>query len=162
MLKLVVAKEGKELAHIRELFLEYSRWIESQGASMDFQGFTGELAGLPGKYSEPEGSLLVAYIDGEAAGCGGLRKFKPEVCELKRLYIRPRFRRQGISRELSRSLIEKARAAGYKYMWLDTARFWVEPVALYRSLGFHEIDAYYDSPYASESYFMELDLKKAE
>ena len=77
MLKLVEAKDEKELNHIRELFTEYSHWIESQGGSLDFQGFSEELAGLPGKYKVPEGALMLAYFDGELAACGALRMSKP-------------------------------------------------------------------------------------
>lgn len=158
MLKLVEAKDEKELNHIRELFTEYSHWIESQGGSLDFQGFSEELAGLPGKYKVPEGALMLAYFDGELAACGALRMFKPGICKLKRIYTLPRFRRLGISRELSGALIEKARVSGYDYMWLDTAKEWTGPVALYQSLGFHEIKPYYDSPNADLSFFMELEL----
>jgi ribosomal protein S18 acetylase RimI-like enzyme len=160
MLQLVEVKDQKELDYIRELFTEYSLWIESLGGSLDFQGFNEELAGLPGKYGGPEGALILVYCDGQAAGCGAIRKIKPGVCELKRIYTRPGFRRLGVAREASIALIEKARQAGYDFMWLDTAKEWTGPVALYRSLGFREIEPYYDSPYADLSYFMELNLNK--
>ena len=160
MLQLVEVKEEKELDYIRELFTEYSHWIESLGASLDFQGFKEELAGLPGKYGAPEGALALAYSDGQAAGCGAFRKIKPGICELKRMYTRPSFRRLGVAREVSKALIERARQAGYDSMWLDTAKEWTGPVALYRSLGFREIEPYYNSPYADLSYFMELEINK--
>ena len=92
MLNLVEVKEEKELGYIRELFTEYSRWIKSLGVSLDFQGFREELAGLPGKYAVPSGALILAYCDGEVAGCGALRMIKPGISELKRMYTRPRFR----------------------------------------------------------------------
>jgi putative acetyltransferase len=74
------------------------------------------------------------------------------------MYTRSSFRRLGVAREVSKALIEKARQAGYDSMWLDTAKEWTGPVALYHSLGFQEIEPYYDSPYADRSYFMELKL----
>lgn len=144
-----------EIAQTRELFLEYA---QSLGFSLCFQGFDQELAGLPGDYSPPDGRLLLLEYRGEPAGCVALHKFAMEICEMKRLYLRPRFRGKGLGQALVRAIIAEARSMGYTAMLLDT----VEPVMkdavkLYRHLGFREIAPYRANPIAGALY-MQLDL----
>ena len=144
-----------QIAQARELFLEYA---DSLGFSLCFQGFEQELAGLPGDYAPPDGRLLIAEYRNELAGCVALHKLDAGVCEMKRLYLRPQLRGRGVGRALAETVIAEARAIGYRKMRLDT----VEPVmpnavALYRRLGFAEIEAYRANPIAGALY-MELDL----
>jgi putative acetyltransferase len=143
------------IAHARELFLEYA---ESLGFSLCFQGFDKELAGLPGDYAPPDGRLLLAECEGQVAGCIALHRLGSQVCEMKRLYLRPAFRGKGLGRALAERIITEARQVGYQRMRLDT----VEPVmkdavALYRKLGFNEIAPYCTNPMAGAKY-MELEL----
>lgn len=149
------AKSVSEIAQVRELFLEYA---ESLGFSLCFQGFDQELAGLPGDYAPPDGRLLLAEYESQLAGCVALHKLEPQICEMKRLYLRPQFRGKGLGRALAERAIVEARAIGYGSMRLDT----VEPimkdaVAMYRRLGFREIAAYRVNPIAGAMY-MELEL----
>jgi putative acetyltransferase len=137
------------------LFLEYAN---SLGFSLCFQSFDQELAGLPGDYAPPDGSLLLAEFEGQAAGCVALHRLGPDACEMKRLYLRPQFRGQGAGRALAESAIAAAVEIGYRRMRLDT----VEPamrdaVALYRQLGFIEIAPYRPNPIPGAIY-MELEL----
>ena len=83
----VVRKEHINI--IRELFQEY---VDSLGFSLDFQHFDKELKGLPGDYAPPEGCLFLAYAGNQAVGCVGLRKISEDICELKRMYVRKKFR----------------------------------------------------------------------
>ena len=154
---LVITQAGSaaEIAQVRELFLEYA---ESLGFSLCFQSFDQELAALPGSYAPPDGRLLLAEYAGELAGCVALHKLEPDVCEMKRLYLRPKFRGKGAGRSLAENTIAEARRIGYKRMRLDT----VEPVmqdavAMYRRLGFKEIAPYRANPIAGAIY-MELKL----
>lgn len=138
------AESPAQIAQARELFLEYA---QSLGFSLCFQGFDKELASLPGDYAPPEGRLLLAEHDGRLAGCVALHKFENEICEMKRLYLRPAFRGKGIGGSLADKIIGEARSAGYKRMRLDT----VEPVMkdaveMYRKLGFKEIAPYRTNP----------------
>jgi putative acetyltransferase len=145
----------QEIASIRELFLEYA---QSLGFSLCFQSFDQELADLPGDYAPPHGSLLLARHEKQPAGCVALHKLAPGICEMKRLYVRPQFRGNGLGRELAKKVIAEARQLGYKKLRLDT----VEPVmnaavTMYRQLGFREIPPYRQNPIEGALY-MELQL----
>ncbi len=151
--RLSQAESPIQIAQIRELFLEYEK---SLGFSLCFQSFDKELAGLPGDYAPPDGRLLLAENDGQPAGCIALHKIETGICEMKRLYLRPQFRGKGLGRLLAHRIIEEARVIGYQRMRLDT----VEPVmkdavAMYRKLGFREIDPYRTNPIPGALY-MEL------
>jgi putative acetyltransferase len=155
ILKLTQAESPAQVAQARELFLEYA---QSLGFSLCFQNFDKELAGLPGYYAPPEGRLLLVECEGQLAGCVALHKLDQTICEMKRLYLRPQFRGQGLGRSLAERIIAEARQIGYQRMRLDT----VEPVmkdavAMYRRLGFNEIAPYCANPMAGTLY-MELEL----
>ncbi len=149
------AESPSQIAQARELFLEYA---QSLGFSLCFQNFDKELAGLPGDYAPPDGRLLLAEFEGQFAACVALHKLGPDICEMKRLYLRPQFRGKGLGRTLAERIISEARQIGYRRMRLDT----VEPVmkdavAMYRRLGFKEIAPYCANPMAGAMY-MELTL----
>jgi putative acetyltransferase len=143
-----------DVAEARALFLEYA--AESK-LDLCFQGFDEELAALPGKYAPPGGRLLLARDGDGTAGCGALRELSVGVCEMKRLFVRPAFRKQGVGRLLAEQLIEEARRIGYMTMRLDTLASMHAARALYESLGFRRIPAYYANPLA-EVVYLELVL----
>ncbi len=145
----------EDMATLRALFLEYRDWLR---VDLCFQDFETELATLPGAYAPPKGALWLATVDGELAGCVGFRPHQGEgACEMKRLWLRPAYRKLGLGRRLAETCIEAARAAGYRTIYLDTLGFMDAARALYASLGFHEIPAYYDNPLDDVRY-LELDL----
>jgi GNAT superfamily N-acetyltransferase len=129
------------------------------GVDLCFQNFDEELATLPGLYAPPRGELLIAMSADDAAGCIALRPFRDEVeiCEMKRLFVRPNFRGTGLGRHLAVAIIERGQEIGYKKMRLDTLPQQVEAHRLYESLGFVDIEPYSDFPIAG-SRFLELDL----
>ena len=144
-----------QIAQVRELFLEYAH---SLGFSLCFQNFDQELAGLPGDYAPPGGRLLLAQFHGELAGCVALHKFDGEICEMKRLYLRPKFRGKKLGRVLAEAVIAEARQIGYRRMRLDTVGpVMQDAVAMYRKLGFREIAPYRANPMAGTLY-LELTL----
>jgi putative acetyltransferase len=112
-----------------------------------FQSFEQEVASLPGAYAPPQGRLLLARLGGDLAGCVALHPLEPGICEMKRLYVRPQFRGQGLGKALLNAALAEARAIGYQRMRLDT----VEPimqdaVRMYRAHGFREIVPYRENP----------------
>ena len=142
------------LSSIRELFQEYA---DSLDIDLCFQNFQQELTTLPGKYAPPEGRLLLALDREAVAGCVALRQIDPQTAEMKRLYVRPAFRKRGTGRMLAQAVIESARQVGYARMRLDTLAIMKEAISLYQSLGFHSIPPYYDNPSPSVKFF-ELEL----
>ena len=144
-----------EIESTRQLFEEY---VTGLGVSLCFQNYDKEVAELPGEYVPPTGRLYLATEDDNVAGCIALRKLADDVCEMKRLYVRPEFRAKRLGRTLVDRIIEDARSIGYKRMRLDTLPGKMDQaIAMYRSLGFREIPAYYNNPYET-ALFMELEL----
>lgn len=149
MLTLEEATTAEDMQEVISLFREYAG---SLGFDLDFQDFEGELTSLPGEYSPPGGTILLARFDGAAAGCVALRRIDGETCEMKRLYVRPQRRGRGIGRRLAEKVIERARSLGYHAMRLDTVKTMVEANSLYHELGFREIGPYRYNPLDGASY----------
>jgi ribosomal protein S18 acetylase RimI-like enzyme len=126
-----------------------------------FQGFETELAELPGEYAAPRGTLLMALANEELAGCCALRPLDSvdyaNACEMKRLYVRPSFRKAGVGRLLAEALLDCARLAGYDCVLLDTLDEMESARALYQDLGFEEIAPYYHNP-ISGAHYLKADL----
>lgn len=151
---IVPAMSADQIATARRLFREYEA---SLGIDLSFQGFAREVAELPGAYAPPAGRLLLATEAFEPTGCVALRPLGRELCEMKRLYVRPAARGTRVGRLLAESVIREAGLIGYARMRLDTLPFMKEATALYRALGFVEIAPYYANPVAG-SLFMERTL----
>ena len=146
---------------VRALFTEYTKLIIDGDSSfreyLVMQNYDEELLHLEHKYGPPYGRLYLAYCDQQLAGCIALRQLDESRCEMKRLYVRPQFRRQHIGVTLVRKVIADAKAIGYKHLLLDTFPFLDVAIRMYERLGFRYIPRYNDSPMDSTIY-MQLDL----
>ena len=162
-----VASLPTDLPALTSLFRAYAA---SLPIDLGYQGFDGELAALPGKYAPPAGALLIARdAAGAALGCVAMRPLETfdlirsagaerwAICEMKRLYVAPAGRGQGLGKALTLALIEAARTSGYREMRLDTLPSMADAQKLYRALGFTEIAPYYYTPIAG-TVFMSLKL----
>ena len=159
---IVSADTSAQIEAIRELFQEYAAALSF---NLCFQSFEEELARLPGEYAPPSGALLLGLVDNQPAGCVALHKLNGEmagraadICEMKRLYVRPEFRGAGLGRRLIDAILRSATAIGYSRMRLDTIPSEMGmAVKMYQQLGFVEIARYRPNPIPGAKY-MELDL----
>lgn len=151
--ELIQANTAAELGLISELFIAYKAGL---GIDLCFQGFANELQTLPGQYTAPAGSLLLALVDGEPAGCCALRPLlcsdHLNACEMKRLFVLPPFRGLGLGRLLVEQTITQANLVGYNTMLLDTLSDMASARALYQGLGFVTTEPYYRSPLIGAHY----------
>ncbi|HKW54879.1 MAG TPA: GNAT family N-acetyltransferase [Stellaceae bacterium] len=139
------ARSAADIAEAAALFRDYAAALD---VDLCFQGFDEELATLPGKYGPPRGELLLARgADGAPLGCVALRPLDaPQLCEMKRLYVRDAARGHGAGRALVAAIIAAAEARGYAEMRLDSLPSMTAALALYRRFGFAEIPAYCFNP----------------
>lgn len=146
---------------VRELFSEYMDMLIENDPSfeeyLDIQNYDEEIRNLEGKYGLPNGRLYLVYCDSELAGCIGLRMIDEQNCELKRLYVKPKFRGRKLGNLLVEKVISDAKEIGYSYMLLDTLPFLKAAIYMYKKYGFYEIDRYNDSP-MDTSIYMKLYL----
>ena len=157
-IQLLSPETPEALDATRAIFREYA---DSLGIDLCFQNFEAELASLPGEYAAPGGHLLLAWVDGELAGCGAFRPLTDadyaNACEMKRLYVRRAFRRFGLGRQLAQALMDAALQAGYSAMLLDTLDDMEAARELYASLGFQDVPPYYFNPIPG-AHYLKADL----
>lgn len=138
------ARTAVDFADVRQLFLVYAKGLN---VDLCFQDFDAEVTTLPGKYSPPEGELLIARNENDQTiGCVAMRRLTIDTCEMKRLYVSPAARGTGLGSSLAKAILATAQANSYRDMVLDSLPTMHEAIALYRKLGFSDIKPYYDTP----------------
>jgi ribosomal protein S18 acetylase RimI-like enzyme len=142
-IEIIDAISAADYAAGRTLIEEYAAALN---IDLCFQNFSDEVANLSGIYGPPRGCLLLARVDGDLAGCVAVRSHEGDICEMKRLYVRPTCRGAGLGRRLADAAVLSAEQLGYSQMVLDTLSSMVEALAIYEALGFREIEAYYPNP----------------
>ena len=152
-----------EKEQLLELFSEYTQYLIDNdpvfASYLELQSYDEELRNLEHKYGPPGGRLYIALDkNGRAAGCIGLKRTDDISCELKRMYVRPEHRGQGLAFFLGQLILDEAKKEGYEYILLDTLSFLTSAQRLYRRLGFYEIPKYNDSP-MSDATYMRFDLR---
>ncbi|MBP5857675.1 GNAT family N-acetyltransferase [Marivibrio halodurans] len=151
---------GDRLSYLKTLFVEYAEALEYD---LCFEHFDRELDTLPGLYSPPDGNLWIARVDGAVAGCVALRRVIDlndgmPAGEIKRLYVRPRFRGHSLGTRLIEAAIDFARSGSYRRLLLDTVGGRMErAIGLYRGLGFRRTGRYYEgAPDGVDFYRLDL------
>jgi ribosomal protein S18 acetylase RimI-like enzyme len=164
---LLPATTEAQHAEVAALFEELRRWdmvqVRAHGidvALADAFYYADDAAAIPGPYAPPQGALLLAMAGTATAGCGAFGPLESGVCELRRLWVREAWRGRRLGEQLVCALMQRAKAAGYTHMRLETVRFMQSAIRLYRSLGFVERPAYYEIPTAFHAItlFMERPL----
>lgn len=142
-MRIIAADRPEHMIETGQLFREYEAFLN---VDLCFQAFETELSTLPGKYAPPEGALLLAVDESQAAGCVAVKPLDKKICEMKRLFVRPQYRGSGLGKKLAERIISEAEGMGYRLMRLDTLDRLTEAMGLYQSLGFRRINAYYNNP----------------
>ena len=155
---LLTPSSPSDLAAVRQIFGAYAQTLS---VDLGFQNFEAELQSLPGDYAAPRGALLLAWVDGQVAGCCALRPLDnvdyANASEMKRLFVYPAFRRLGLGRLLAEAILDAARLADYSCVLLDTLNEMETARALYEDLGFSEVPPYYHNPHAG-AHYLKVDL----
>jgi len=154
MVSIVQATKKSVFLDAQNLLREYGQLRNRDAALGDFDK---ELQNLPGRYGPPGGVLLIAHVDNEPAGCVAFRQTGEGICEMKRLYVKEKFRGLHIGRKLVAQIIEEAQKMNYRVMQLDTHPWMQHAQTVYQQFGFQEIEAYHYNPTEGIRYF-ELEL----
>ena len=162
------AESDADLDEVRRLFRAFLSWhrqrhlsdLELIDAYFDDASYDREIDGLPGAYAPPDGCLLACWEKDLALGCVAYKRLDAESCEMKRMFVPTTARGRGAGRALADEVLTRAKAAGYRAMYLDTSVRQTEAIALYRDLGFTETEPYYDVPEEMRGWltFFRLDL----
>jgi len=165
MLKIFPVETHKDIQIVQTLFVEYAEFLKKELCEYAdlpwlvdyYRDFEKETENLPDRYRPPEGAIWLARYNNQPAGCIALGRLSDGICEMKRLFVRPKFHRKGIGTALCKTLMEHAREVGYTHMRLATAL--QIPRILYNSLRFKKIAPYRDIPdELKDVVFMELKL----
>ena len=164
MVSIEQIESAEQIEAVRTLvreFTEYALTLDPEAMNAHaFAGLEEQLADLPGIFGPPDGAFLLATVDGAPAGCIAYFSHGNGVCEVKRMYVRPEFRGIRLGVKLTQSLIERARAQGYRKMVLDTFHKLEAAQSIYAKAGFvlcaptAELPAFYEGKVV----FMELSL----
>ncbi len=167
MLVISNATTQEQLNSVRRLmraFVDWHRQRHEQDIALidqyfDAGAFEEEVANLPGKYAPLKGRLLLATYAGQPAGCVALRAIDDETCEMKRMFVYPQLRGKGVGRGLAEAIVREAKTIGYSSMLLDTSFRQIEAQNLYQSLGFKQIDPYYEMASELKNWLVFMELK---
>ncbi len=160
MVEIKEVNEGSEyLNNVVELFKAHQAELDE---NICFQSFEKELENPLYKYAAPEGALFIALVNNEVAGCIALQFLPDEnqqrICEMKRMYVKPEFRKLKLGVGLVEKLIDKAKELKYEVMKLDTLEKLQPAIKLYEKFGFKITGAYYKNPLKGVVY-MSKELK---
>ena len=140
---------------VKELIIEYTKFLNR---NLDFQGLDEELKDLKSKYTGDEGEIIVALSDNNIVmGCVAYHRLNDSSCEMKRLFVKPDFRKLKLGEKLISEIIKHAKSKNYKEMFLDTIEPLKVAIHLYKKFGFVECEPYYHNP-MNDVIYMKLAL----
>lgn len=152
--QIIQARTPDEVAHVRDIFLDYIAFIEDYlGQSIGFQNTDKEFKTFPAMYD----ALFLATLDGVPVGACGVKAFRPTIAELKRLYVLPAGRGHKFGEQLIEAAISFSKNAGFEKIYLDTDPGLTHANKIYEAFGFEDIERYYGNPMGCSRY-MALDL----
>ncbi|MBC3934317.1 GNAT family N-acetyltransferase [Undibacterium sp. CY7W] len=153
--QILVADVQRHQQQLMALHEEYLGWVFSQLALVEdlpasspispqlpLQDYLPTALAAVCTQSPPQGIFYLLQVDGHSIGMGGLRGLSTELAELKRVYLRPAYRRLGLADSLMQTLLADARAFGYTRLCLDSAVFMQPAQRLYRRYGFEPCPPY--------------------
>lgn len=150
MIEYLLANSDDEYKTAATLFEEYAAWLN---IDLGFQHFNKELIEIKTMYGLPGGGIILCKAENEFIGCVGIRKIDSKTAELKRMYIKTAWQKQGIGKTLLERAIELAKALHYNAVRLDTLNYMKPAIRLYEDFGFYKIPAYYNNPNPTALYF---------
>ena len=150
MVNYLRADTDEEYKNASILFKEYAAWLN---IDLSFQHFDDELIAIKAMYGLPDGGIILCKYRDEFIGCVGIRKIDNHTAELKRMFIKQAWQKQGIGKILLKKVVELARILNYTVIRLDTLNYMMPAIKLYKEYGFYEIPAYYNNPNATVVYF---------
>ena len=167
MLEIFPVETNGNFEVAKTLFAEFDSFLRKQlveyqkfpWAIKYWQNLDKEVNGLPGKYADPGGCILIASYKNMHAGCVGLLEESSEVGIMKRLDVRPEFRGFGIGKDLVRAITKHAGKKGYKIIQLHTNLLLKAAINLYKSLGFEKISHNKEYPAEIKDLIVHMELK---
>ena len=150
MIDIFTATSDDDYSMAAVLFNEYANWLN---IDLTFQKFEDELLQLKSMYGLPLGCIILAKYEGVLAACVAVRQQEPEIAELKRMYVKPAYRKLFIAQKILNKAVDFAGEAGYKKIRLDTLNTMTPAMNLYIKNGFKQIDSYYNNPLETAVYF---------
>ena len=165
MIEISQLETEEDLEKVNQLNWEYLEWCVAQAndlleEKLDINKYYENSLNDQAAFLNESGRLLLAKESGEIGGIICLKKIRDDVCEVKRLYVRPNFRGKKLGKMLISRLIEEAKSIGYSRMFLDTDPYMASAHKLYKAMGFVETAQYSESEvndeYAQHMIYMEL------
>lgn len=139
-----------DTVEVQSLIYEYVNWLN---LDLSFQNFDVEMANLGSLFTQPEGLYTLAFSDDEVAGGVGFRRHDAVIAEVKRLFVRPRYRGMGLARALMENLVQRLALMGYEKVILDAVPPTRNAQKLYESMGFQQIEPYNANPIPGTKYY---------
>ena len=151
--EIIIANTESDYTEASMLFKEYAAWLN---IDLGFQNFDEELLQLKEMYFHPNGAIILSKNENIFTGCIAVRKKENDIAELKRMFIKPAYRKKGMGALLLQKALAIAKDLQYKKIRLDTLDTMTPAINLYKRYGFYEIEPYYFNPEKNAIFFEKI------